>query len=221
MAVAAAIGSQLNHAGAAAMAKPDANLPRRRGAPRKDYEPVLRDVLRLWLEIGGPRRSGLDRAVRGTITEAYARKVWGCEAKSLRAQINRLRRHTCTIDLLRHAAADAKHRGAAMPQWAEIELAELERNEAERLAEWERYEAEHPGALTRGLSGLSLLLPRYLIDTKLARTVEHVRRLVTLYRTFDDLIPADTPASVGNELYQAMRPLVAEMMRVRNSQPEK
>jgi hypothetical protein len=124
---------------------------------------------------------------------------------------------------LRLAIADAGERGAAIPEWAEIELAELERREAEHIAEWERYAAEHPGALTRGLSSLSLYRPTYLnlIDTKLTQTVEHMRRLLTLYRTFDDLIPEDTPATVANELYQAMRPLVAGMMRVRNSQPEK
>jgi hypothetical protein len=213
MAVAAAIGSQLNHAGAAAMAKPDANPPRRRGAPRKDYEPVLRDVLRLWLEIGGPRRSGLDRAVRGTITEAYALKVWQCEVKSLRERINKLIHHTCTIDLLRLAAADAKERGAAMPQWAEIELAELEHSEADRLAEWER----HAPAFARVFAGLKL---PSLIDPKVVRMAEHMYRLRYLFGAFDDLIPADTPASVANELFQAVRPLVAEMMRARNSQPE-
>jgi hypothetical protein len=216
MAVAAAIGAQLNHAGVAAMAKPVANLPRRRGAPRKDYEPVLRDVLRLWLEIGGPRRSGLDRAVRGTITEAYARKVRGPEVKSLRAQINKLRRHTCTIDLLRHAAVDAKERCAAMPQWAENELAELERCEAEQLAEWERYAP----AFARALAGLCYLKLPPLIDAKLARAAERMYRLRTLFRAFDDLIPEDMPVSAMNELYEAVRPLVAEMMLIRNARPK-
>jgi hypothetical protein len=217
MAAPTAIGSQLNHAGAAAMAKPDAKLPRRRGAPRKDYEPVLRDVLRLWLEIGGPNRNGLDRAVRGTITEAYARKVRGPEVKSLRAQINKLLRNTFTSDLLRSAVADAKERGVAVPGWAEIELAEWERLEAEPLDEKRLNQVRK---LLPKLPDYLTAKPMPLINTRLMQQVQQMRPLGILYRAFDDLIPEDTPVSALNEVYQAVRPLVEEMMRKRNSRPK-